>query len=276
MRIAVFGDIMLDIFQDGTVGRVSPEAPVPVVLNPTKTKYLGGAGNLALNLKRLGHDVTLFTDIGSDRPGEILIEMLKEENIECYADYQGKPTTVKERIKGNDQHIVRVDTEDTTPNPKPYHPKLMSTYDAVVISHYRKGFITEKFAQWIIKQHRPTFVDTPVSDMGWFLGATVVKTNEMTNTDLGKNTALVVTRGKEGAILLDNDDDSPEHFPHVGPPVNEVDVTGAGDVFVAALVHRYFSNENNIREAITFANMVAGMAVTNPGTSTIPDMKRKL
>lgn len=153
MRILVAGDVMLDSYVWGKVDRISPEAPVPVVHVKKLEKRLGGAANVALNLKALRAETVLLSLYGDDRSGIQLHELLQNEGLRVDGLVQSKrPTTVKTRILGNQSHLLRVDEEDDSPTSPEEEKMLISRFDAlvaqerfdaVVFEDYDKGMLSE-------------------------------------------------------------------------------------------------------------------------------------
>lgn len=160
MRILVVGDVMLDSYVWGKVDRISPEAPVPVVHVKKLEKRLGGAANVALNLKALGAEAVLLSIHGDDRSGIQLIELLQNEELRIDGMIQcGRPTTVKTRILGNQAHLLRVDEEDDSPASadeesliKERFNALISaqSFDALVFEDYDKGMLSSRIIQHMV------------------------------------------------------------------------------------------------------------------------------
>jgi D-beta-D-heptose 7-phosphate kinase/D-beta-D-heptose 1-phosphate adenosyltransferase len=189
-RIGVLGDLMLDRYLWGTASRLSPEAAVPVVDFAEQSECLGGAGNVAANLSALGARVEVFGAIGSDEPGRALQRCLAAANIldqGAIADAK-RITTVKTRIIARHHHIVRVDRERREPLRKEISEKLlrrlfdsMKTLDALVLSDYDKGLITDDFADRVLSAaHQlrvPVFVKPKTSRLYAYRGARCIVCN---------------------------------------------------------------------------------------------------
>ena len=159
-RVVVVGDVMLDNYKIGKVHRMSPEAPVPVVLFEKEENRIGGAGNVALNLIALGAQPIVCSVIGADDAGKILIDKFTENAISSAGIVQSKdrPTTVKSRIISNKQQLLRIDSETTDPISKEESNELMKKLnsllidgiDAIIFEDYNKGVLTESLIQQII------------------------------------------------------------------------------------------------------------------------------
>lgn len=161
MRILVAGDVMLDSYVWGKVDRISPEAPVPVVHVKKLEKRLGGAANVALNLKALGAEAVLLSVYGDDRSGIQLIELLQNEKLRIEGMIQcGRPTTVKTRILGNQAHLLRVDEEDDTPASFDEELRIIErfdaligeySFDALVFEDYDKGMLSSRIIRHMVE-----------------------------------------------------------------------------------------------------------------------------
>ena len=160
-RILVIGDVMVDAYIRGKVTRVSPEAPVPIINLKERENRLGGAANVALNLLALGATPILCAVIGEDRGGETFSELLKKRNLsaEGIIKSRSRITTVKTRIVGNHQQLVRIDDEQTNDltfaeeNDLIDHVKaiIATKIDAIILEDYNKGLLTERVIQTIIE-----------------------------------------------------------------------------------------------------------------------------
>ena len=159
-RIVVIGDVMLDNYKIGKVHRMSPEAPVPVVLFEKEENRIGGAGNVALNLIALGAKPIVCSVIGNDDAGKILIDKFIENNISTAGIFQSsdRQTTVKSRIISNKQQLLRIDTETTDPITAEESKQVMNRLevllndgiDAIIFEDYNKGVLTEELIQGIL------------------------------------------------------------------------------------------------------------------------------
>ena len=226
-NILLIGDNCKDIYQYGTIDRLSPEAPVPVFV-PTYTEERDGmAGNVFNNLEALG----------------------------CHVNYLHGETSTKTRIidARSKQQIVRIDN-DIKSTPMTFETAIPNVYDAIVISDYNKGTISYELMEEIIATVKcPVFIDTKKTDLGRLQGAWV-KINELEYSKLKSEcTGLIVTRGDKGATVIHHDVECS------APKVEVADVTGAGDTFLAAFAFQYI-NTTNLLQSIRFA--IAASAVT--------------
>lgn len=291
-RIAVVGDLMLDHFIFGDIDRISPEAPVPVLLAKNDTMVPGGAGNVATNLAALGAKPVIFAVVGADETAPKLLAELKKRGVstEGIVSDASRPTTQKTRIVARNQQLVRIDREKTDYIDKNTEKKLLAVFakfvrgiDGVAISDYTKGVITENLAEEIIalanKYKKPVIVDTKPKHAGLFRNFTLIKTNHKEAVGIsgvddikiaGKkiqkmmNCDVLITRGAEGMALFVGG--ASEHFPTQAREV--YDVVGAGDTVVAALLPALASGAT-LREATIIANYAAGIVVGKAGTATV-------
>ena len=230
-NILLIGDDCLDVYQYGTVDRISPEAPVPVFKYSHSEEKPGMAHNVLLNLKALGCDVK----------------------------YLHAKTSTKVRLIDihSKQHIVRID-DDQTSDPIEVDLNDVQFYDAVVVSDYLKGTVTTELIENLIATGVPVFVDTKKQDLGTFNGAWV-KINETEHSKIKtKCDQLIVTQGGRGAMLVSQGILIP------GRKVEVVDVTGAGDTFLAALCYKFLESRD-IVNSISFANRAASITVQHVG-----------
>lgn len=301
-KILVIGDIILDKYVEGSVSRISPEAPIPILDRKNTFYSLGGAANVAKNLKALGAMVWIIGRIGDDLAGNIVIKQLSKENI--YFDFLMRdktvPTTVKTRFISSNHQLLRVDLEDTqSVEFGEFGEDLiadidrhMRNFDAVIISDYNKGVIFPKLLSEIscLKKQSTTIVtaDTKKTDISLFRGFDALTPNKielckmfgktLNSLDEIRKAAysladtfdinnMVVTLSEEG-ILIQNSLSS-NCYCHIPAETKEViDVTGAGDtvisVYTLALTCGYTPYD-----AAILANKAAGIVVTKQGTATI-------
>lgn len=228
-KILLIGDICLDVYQYGTVDRLSPEAPVPIFVPTHKEEREGMAGNVFANLTKLGCHVDILTG------------------------HAGKKTRlIDTRSK---QQIVRID-EDV--NSSPILQVDPTGYNAIVISDYAKGVVTYELIEKLIESKLPVFIDTKKTDLERMQGAWV-KINELEYSKIKSEcSGLIVTKGAKGA-------EAP-HFDIIcsAPQVEVVDVTGAGDTFLSALTFEYL-NTKNIQHAVEFAVAASSVTVQHLG-----------
>ena len=288
-RVLVVGDAMLDRYWFGTVERISPEAPVPVVRFTRDEERLGGAANVALNVASLGATASLMTVLGDDEAGRRLVELLAYSNIAAYIQHDvGLRTTVKLRIVGRSQQLIRVDFENS---PKSElllrmldtYLSIVAAHDTVVFSDYGKGGLT--YLPQMISQARkaglPVLVDPKGSDYSRYAGATVITPNlaelaevigpwadEAVLVERAQSMrqrlevdAIVLTRSDKGMSLFD--ESGHLHLPAEARDV--FDVTGAGDTVIATLAAMLGAGAS-MRDALAVANRAGGIVVGKFGT----------
>jgi rfaE bifunctional protein kinase chain/domain len=297
-RILVLGDIMLDRFIWGKVGRISPEAPVPVVEVDTETSMLGGAANVLHNLVALGGSAVMCGMIGQDEAGDKVVELL--DDLESFTHgvmrCPDRPTTVKTRIVAQGQQVVRVDWELKRP-PGDEELEMLGTFlleeirrcDAVIISDYAKGVVTGQLLEPLLNMARQgkliVNVDPKVDNMPLYKGATLVTPNHheacaaaKVSLDDPDHTAtagrrllreleagsILVTQGEKGMTLFAPDGET--HIPTAAKRV--FDVTGAGDTVISTLTMGMVSGLA-LNEAAILANLAAGIVVGEVGTSAV-------
>ena len=230
-RILLIGDDCEDVYQYGTIDRLSPEAPVPVFKFSHEERKPGMAGNVLRNLEALG----------------------------CEVNYLHGETSVKTRIVDirSKQHIVRIDN-DIASDPLTFETTIPKVYDAIVISDYNKGTISYDIIEEAIATKMPVFVDTKKTDLERMQGAWV-KINELEYSKIKSEcSGLIVTRGSKGADAVHHE------YSSKAPKVEVVDVTGAGDTFLAALTYN-FLHTKDIKRAMDFANLSAAVTVQHVG-----------
>jgi D-beta-D-heptose 7-phosphate kinase/D-beta-D-heptose 1-phosphate adenosyltransferase len=267
-RIAVVGDFMLDRYVWGSAARLSPEAPVPVVDFSNETQVLGGAGNVAANLAALGAAVLPFGVTGEDEPGRAIRECLAAAGITSkglLADAR-RMTTVKTRIIARQQQIVRVDRERRAPLSQPLEETLirrikaaLNNLDALVISDYDKGVVTDALAERVLAEcHRrgvPALVKPKTSRLFAYRGATAIVCNTKEagffvtrqlddDESIGQAgrallahfgcAAVVITRGADGLSVFE--DSAPTGF-HVQATSREVSYARVGQTGVDHAAH---------------------------------------
>ncbi len=295
-RVLVVGDAMLDRYWYGAVERISPEAPVPVVRVTRDEERLGGAANVALNVKSLGAQCTFMTVVGTDEPGQKLRTLLEREQIvTVLGSDPNLYTIVKLRVIGRSQQLIRIDFEN-----QPDHEvlqqlladyeRVLPEHDAVLFSDYGKGGLTH--IPRMIEQARsagiPVLVDPKGTDYGRYAGANVITPNRAElaqvvgqwtdEADLHRRAlelrerlgldALLLTRSEEGMTLFDAPQGEAAPF-HVKAQAREVfDVTGAGDTVIAAMA-TLVACGMGLREATTLANRAGSIVVGKFGTATV-------
>lgn len=293
--VMVVGDVMLDRYWFGDVSRISPEAPVPVVRVTRTEERLGGAANVALNAAALGCHTTLIGVVGDDEAGGRVEQMARERGIDArLARETDLPTTIKLRVIGRQQQLLRVDFE-REPGERTLARKLdavteaMASADVMVLSDYGKGGLAQ-IAE-IIRPARAAgkrvVIDPKGDDYSRYRGATVLTPNraelrevvgrwrdEDDLTDRAQSLRaslevdyLLLTRSEEGMSLY-----GPDHVFHVPAQAREVyDVSGAGDT-VVAVVAAMLAVGRPIGQAVQLANRAGGIVVGKLGTASVsPD-----
>ncbi len=291
-RVLVVGDAMLDRYWFGGVERISPEAPVPVVRVSREENRLGGAANVAMNVKTLGAQCTLLTAVGDDAPGRQLRELLEQQGVAAVLGTDPQlQTVVKLRVIGRSQQLLRIDFEN-----QPDHEvlqlmladytRLLPAHDLVLLSDYGKGGLVHvgQMIEMARSAGKPVLVDPKGSDFSRYAGATVITPNrgelaQVVGTWAGEDDlarraqalrqrldlrGLLVTRSEEGISLFD--DDGQLRLPTEAREV--YDVTGAGDTVIATLA-ALMACGLPLRDAAPFANRAAGIVVSRFGTAAV-------
>lgn len=291
-RVLVVGDTMLDRYWYGSVERISPEAPVPVVSIKQSDERPGGAANVARNVRALGASCALFAIAGDDREADRLGELLERDGIRCVlARDKLLNTTVKLRVVSRNQQLLRIDFE--APASKDARVRLLDAYlaqvkdyDLVLVSDYGKGGVgyVQEMIQAARKAGRPVLVDPKGVDYSGYRGATLITPNrkefEQVAGAFRDNEQLVqkaramvedldlsgvlVTRSEEGMSLVERDG----RVLHMPARAREVfDVTGAGDTVIAAIGCAY-AVHGDLTDALHLANVAAGIVVGKFGAAT--------
>ncbi len=294
-KVLVVGDMMLDKFTYGDISRISPEAPVPVLKKIADKYILGGAGNVASNIKALGAQVFLVSMVGADEAKIRVFSLLKKAKLSSRSVLVSKDgsTTIKQRfVVGSTQQLLRLDEESTEEmNLKEETAflkqlkKVIPECDIIIVSDYCKGCITFNIARELIKlakKHKKrVIVDTKPMHRDFFLGADIFTPNikeaqEMSGEEnveeAGKKLAkllkatILLTRSSEGMTIF-NKDNLVQHVP--AKSAHRVfDVTGAGDTVVAILALSLASGLN-LKESAELANNAGSIVVQKPGTSVL-------
>ena len=291
-RVLVGGDAMLDRYWFGAVERISPEAPVPVVRVDREEERLGGAANVALNVKMLGAQATLLTVVGDDEPARKLRSLLERDGV---ATVLGRDpqlyTIVKLRVIGRSQQLLRIDFEN-----QPDHEVLagmladyeraLGAHDAVLFSDYGKGGLTHlpRMIEMARDAGKPVLVDPKGRSWSRYAGATVITPNRAelaqvigdwsSEAELERDAealrqrldlqGLLLTRSDEGMSLFD----AGGHV-RVEAQAREVfDVTGAGDTVIATLA-ALLACGLGLREAMPIANRAGAIVVGKFGTASV-------
>ncbi|MBI4536130.1 MAG: bifunctional hydroxymethylpyrimidine kinase/phosphomethylpyrimidine kinase, partial [Ignavibacteriae bacterium] len=286
----------------GSVGRISPEAPVPVVEVESESVRLGGAANVANNIQALGGEPILVGLIGKDHPGDVFLEILKERNLSSAGVVidPTRPTTIKTRVIAHDQHVVRIDYESKADCPEWIRHLIIDAVkynihdlDGIIVEDYNKGVVTKDVIHEIVavarKYGKVITVDPKLNNFFEFRNVTVFKPNrreveeamggrlktlrdiENAGRQLRERLSaqnLLMTRGEEGMSLFEANGE----VNHIGTmAANVQDVSGAGDTVISTLTMALASGAN-IREASTLANCAGGVVVGAVGIVAIqPD-----
>ena len=291
--ILVVGDLMIDEWIWGTVSRISPEAPVPVVAVTDHSFTLGGAGNVANNLVALGARVEFVGTVGDDAFAADVRRMLREEAVDDRGVFtvRDRPTTRKTRIVAHNQQVVRADWEDAAPLQAGDRARIVAhvreraaACDAVILSDYAKGLLSDEVVQ-AARVCPLVFADPKPQNLEMFAGVTCVAPNEheasaasgirITGEEslIRAGTALlarlackyvVITRGEHGMSLFGAQGERFD-IPSVARKV--FDVSGAGDTVIAVL-SLALAGGAPIERAMQLANFAAGAVVEKLGTAT--------
>jgi D-beta-D-heptose 7-phosphate kinase/D-beta-D-heptose 1-phosphate adenosyltransferase len=298
-RVAVIGDVMLDCYMSGTVSRISPEAPVPVMRVTEERAVPGGAANVAANLASLGLGVNLVGLAGKDGARDELVALLGAMgNIDCtgIAAVAGRRTTRKLRVIGAHQQIVRVDHEDVFPCSAEIETGFLETIggaidraDIVILSDYGKGVCSDRAIRTVIERAsaagKKVLADPKRLDFAVYRGAFVLTPNRKELSDAtglpcetDEEAAQAAAKAQEmcGAhILLTRSEKGMSFFPVDGAPMHVAtvaqdvfDVSGAGDTVVAVLAAA-LAADMPMRDAMRMANHAAGIVVSKLGTASV-------
>jgi D-glycero-beta-D-manno-heptose-7-phosphate kinase len=289
-RVLVVGDVMLDRYWFGEVERISPEAPVPIVRIVRNEERPGGAANVARNAAALGAQVTLISVVGDDEPGRALERLLEAAGVRSSLHRDpGLPTTVKLRVIGRQQQLLRIDFE-TVPSHEVLATKLadferaLVDFDVIVLSDYGKGGLVHiaRMIDYARGKGKRVLVDPKGEDYRRYRGATMLTPNrtefrevagswrseaelatkaQVLRGELGLE-ALLITRSEEGMSLFT--DAGAQHIPAVAREV--YDVSGAGDTVIAAL-GTLLGAGADLGSAVRIANQAAGIVVGKLGTA---------
>ena len=301
-KILVIGDVMLDRYMIGDVQRISPEAPVPVVELKKEEDRLGGAANVALNIISLGAEVVLASVIGSDVYGQRIIELCSENKIDSRTILQlpSRPTTVKTRILGNKQQLLRVDYEvneylnegDEQLFLDFVIPVITNEFDAIIFEDYNKGLLTERIIQELIsacqKNNIFTSVDPKLKNFFAYKGVTLFKPNlkelkegtgisfnfpdekQIFESAISKlnekiqNSFTFVTLSEFGVAISDH-----SSVDYIDAHVRTIsDVSGAGDTVIAVATLCLCSG-CSIKEIAQISNLAGGLVCEKSGVVSI-------
>lgn len=291
-RVLVVGDVMLDRYWHGEVARISPEAPVPVVHIQREENRLGGAANVALNIKTLGARVTLLSMVGQDDAARSLRNLLNAQGIECeLGEDPGMETIVKLRVIGRSQQMLRIDFEkepdhEILSNMLGRFGELLAEHDMVLFSDYGKGGLAHipKMIRLAQDAAKPVLIDPKGTDWSRYSGATVITPNraELTQVlgswqdeaSLGSKVEALLAQLQLKALLLTRSEYGMSLFEagrvsSVPAQVREVaDVTGAGDTVIATLALMVACGLE-LQQAMAWANKAGGLVVAKFGTASL-------
>jgi rfaE bifunctional protein kinase chain/domain len=305
-RVLVVGDVMMDHYVWGSVSRISPEAPVPVVNVTRETVLLGAAANVVNNIRALGGEVGICGVIGHDDAGKQLQHLLHSQAIptDGLIVEPGRSTTIKTRVIAHHQQVVRVDRETRDGISRETHRRIFqhvaervgNGLDAIVISDYCKGVVTKELVRDIVRLARKrgiiVSVDPKVTHFGIYSGVTVLTPNtkeasvgakidivdDASLLQAGKGLlsrlacdAVLITRGEQGMSLFEKGG----RITHIPTVAREVfDVTGAGDTVISALTLAMAAGAK-IADSAKIANYAAGIVVGVVGTATVSPAQLK-
>ncbi len=300
VRVAVVGDVMLDRFIYGRVERISPEAPIPIFTAEREECMLGGAGNVVRNLLSLGASASFAAVVGDDAVATQLTQLvgIEEQLVPTLITARGRTSTKKTRYVAGGQQLLRSDRETKTPIDTLSEQKLLdsitgdlATHDALILSDYGKGVLTEPVCKALIAAATdagvPVFVDPKTRDVARYAGATLLSPNlrelaliagvegfaseaEITAAAQAlcrqhRFQYVLVTRGERGMTLCDAEG----RIRHVEATAAEVfDVSGAGDTVIATLAAAHAAG-CPMPLAMELANLAAGIVVGRLGTAVI-------
>ncbi|NOS85514.1 MAG: D-glycero-beta-D-manno-heptose-7-phosphate kinase [Ignavibacteria bacterium] len=298
---------MLDKYVYGTISRISPEAPVPVV-DIDKTEYrLGGAANVANNIKALDAEPVLIGVIGNDYDSKHYLDVMKMLGLSTAGIIKdnSRPTTAKTRVIAHSQHVLRVDSEikddisgATRRKIIEFFTKNIKSFAAVILQDYNKGVLTKEMISQIIsvcrKYKKPIYVDPKFHNFFEFRDVTVFKPNRKETADIlamkidGEDSVkeagrilidrlnceyLVLTRGEKGMMLFDKEKNKTVILNIPTKARRVADVSGAGDTVISTIAVM-LAGGANIIEAVMLANQAAGIVCEEVGI--IPIYKNAL
>lgn len=302
LSVLVVGDYMLDEYIHGMVDRISPEAPVPVVLEKSVRMVPGGAGNVVRNLRALGARALVAGVIGSDHTGEQIRGLLAEMGLAAadlgLVEIAERASTRKTRILAGQQQVCRLDRESLEPisaharrEMMDYIERASAEVQAIVISDYDKGVVTPDIIQWTVEcgRRRNCFisVDPQVTHFDSYQGVGVLTPNHHEAGRYLKRTLveddqvvaggfeilerlqaamLIITRGEKGMTLFRQGQTQAEHFPTRARQV--FDVTGAGDTVITVFTLAIAAGAS-AEDAVRLSNAAAGVVVARLGAATV-------
>lgn len=298
-RVLVVGDVMLDRYCWGTVSRISPEAPVPIVLLHRETTSPGGAANVAANVAKLGGKSSVIGFVGQDQDGDILRSSIRDLGIDHggLISSESRRTIVKTRILAHGQQVVRLDREESVAISDEDEKRLLASvhealglFDLVIISDYGKRSLSDSAMMEIIdlcrKADTPVLADPKGKHFSKYAGATILTPNRREAAEACKLDEsdpelvskaghqlleeyrfdnVLITESENGMTIFSRGGDS---F-HFGTAAQEVfDVTGAGDTVIASLGIAIAAGLPLV-EAVKISNVAAGISVKHIGTVAV-------
>lgn len=286
---------MLDIFLYGSSKRLSPEAPVPIVLVDRQTLVLGGSANVAVNLRGIGCSCVLCGMTGNDINLQRIQALLTEKQIESRIGISSDcPTIVKNRVIADDQHVVRFDIEKHFSDENTVFSKIASvdrsSIDGIIISDYNKGTVTENVIDLMKTQFNcKIFLDPKPNHKNWYKDLFCITPNVNEAEQMSKYRSprdialdikeslnlncLVLTMSEKGVIFVDPENriyEIPAYHLKVNERHHKIDVTGAGDTFISVFAASVVSGID-LLEAVVMSNIAAAVVVNKLGTSTCSD-----
>jgi len=298
VSVLLVGDLMLDEYLYGTIDRISPEAPVGILSWTKRTASLGGAANVGSNLAQLGCEVFLAGVVGRDHAGEELLHLAKQ--LGMHTDgvvVEDRPTTLKTRVIGHGQQVLRIDRETRSELNEPsvgtlkdFVQKCLPFVDGVVLSDYAKGVLQAEICKSVIQMAsaagRAVVVDPKGDDFAKYRGAFLLTPNK---AELGRATqlpvrnedeiraaiaclfsqteceAILVTRSEEGMSLYTRTGSET----HIQTEARDVfDITGAGDTVISMIARVFFAGQD-LETAARLANVAAGIKVGKFGAAAV-------
>lgn len=297
-KILVVGDVMLDTYFKGDISRISPEAPVPVFLKKREYSVLGGAANVACNIKTANQEVSILGLVGKDNAGDRLVNIMLEHGIDTSLIIKNEGTTIEKTrfVSAENQQVLRSDvekvvniTDEEADNITALLEKRIDEFSIVIISDYSKGLLTKYFTQKVISlandRKIPVLVDVKDVRFEKYSGAYLLKPNKkelhaLTEMPVNNKDEIVAaasmllkkascnyvlaTLGADGMVLVG--DGNPYWISATDKEV--FDVTGAGDTAIAYLACSLMDGKD-IREAVEIANIASGIQVSKLGTSPV-------
>jgi len=278
---------MIDHYIMGTSNRMSPEAPVPVVIPKKEYSIPGGAGNVAMNLRAMGANIECLGTVGDDIWGKKLISTLNNDgiNVDSIDIIKNHPTTLKQRIYSNGKQVARLDTEEIIDwAPNKIDEIKYNKYDLIIISDYNKGTFNNRWFNF--EDHSNVIVDPKKNDFKFYSNANIITPNlnelqRVTDFKIANDKLMIdactilidkynfdyiiAKQGSKGMTIVGKNNFSKKIKPHV---VANPDVTGAGDTVISALSLSFILT-NDIIKSAKIANFAASVVVGKSGTGIV-------